>query len=457
MLRALCSIALAVLLPALCFAQSGPGLDIQAGSTVAVKSDLKDGFLNLRSGASATAPVVDKLPAGTSGLTMTGRTTTNGETRWVEVRHDGRTGWVNARFIIRGIADGVAGTAPPTASEPRSIPETPVATTAVPPEYCNSDEAIERIAGCTQLLSMPDLDPTTRAIALGRRSDAYLVRLNLDKALLDRQGAKSIEPNNPDHKARLLELLLLRSEVRLLKEDYAGAGADIQSAQAIAPDNPDVIRKLVNLLDRRGLDHILRGQLDRAIADYSEAIQHGSTVASLHLHRGIAHARSGHSEMAIDDLTAAVRLAPSSPDAYVERGQLLAAKGDQDRARADLDAAITRDPKHAPALLRRGHLHELSGNRDLAIADYTAVWKSDQRNDVARSGLERLGRPQISAAPADETRAPRRLVARPAVAAANKKSCWTYADCSAKCERLYGASNLPGCVARACTTYPKSC
>jgi restriction system protein len=56
-------------------------------------------FLNVRSGAASSYPVVGRLALGTSGISSTGAAVKNGSTTWLPVSVAGLSGWINSHFL----------------------------------------------------------------------------------------------------------------------------------------------------------------------------------------------------------------------------------------------------------------------------------------------------------------------------------------------------------------------
>jgi len=79
----------------------------------------------------------------------------------------------------------------------------------------------------------------------------------------------------------------------------------------------------------------------------------------------------GDLDRALHDFTEAIRLDPKYPDSYHERGQVMFKMGETERAIADYSAAIQRDPQFGAALRSRGMAYLYRGANDLALADLT--------------------------------------------------------------------------------------
>ncbi len=71
-------------------------------------------------------------------------------------------------------------------------------------------------------------------------------------------------------------------------------------------------------------------------------------------YRGLIYARKGEYDRAIQDYDQAIRLNPNDAQAFNNRGNVYVTKGQYDRAIQDYDQAIRLNPKDAKALLYRG-------------------------------------------------------------------------------------------------------
>ena len=128
--------------------------------------------------------------------------------------------------------------------------------------------------------------------------------------------------------------------------------------------------ELAAIHNDRGWAYYGMGNLDRAIADYTEAIRNNPKDAVAFTNRGIAwHDRRDH-ERALADTNEAIRLDPNFYFARSIRGLVWHAKGDFNNAIADYTEAIRLDPKDYGARLNRCWTRA-AFNRDLepALAD----------------------------------------------------------------------------------------
>jgi TonB family protein len=85
----------------------------------------------------------------------------------------------------------------------------------------------------------------------------------------------------------------------------------------------------------RGRTYILQDDNDRAIADFTKAIELDPEGASAYNHRGVAYAGKLDFDNAIADFDKAIQFDPLLNNAHANRGLAFSRKGDEARARAD--------------------------------------------------------------------------------------------------------------------------
>ena len=94
---------------------------------------------------------------------------------------------------------------------------------------------------------------------------------------------------------------------------------------------------------------------------------------------------------ALPDCHAALRLEPRNASAYNNRGWAYEIRGELDLALKDYDKAIEIEPKFAVAFANRGDVYAKKGERDRAVLEYRQALALEPGNDVALSGLKKLG------------------------------------------------------------------
>jgi tetratricopeptide (TPR) repeat protein len=168
----------------------------------------------------------------------------------------------------------------------------------------------------------------------------------------------------------------------------------------------------------RGIMHASRGEYERAIADFTEAIRLDPNMSAAYMLRGRALAasvsrvtsiaenfasfnaitRAGNVtaeqsrvyDQSIADFNQAIRLDPNLTEAFNDRGRAYSNKGDYDRAIADYNQVIRLDPNLDVAFNNRGLAYERKGDNDRAIADFEAALRIDPNYARARNNLEQV-------------------------------------------------------------------
>ena len=131
----------------------------------------------------------------------------------------------------------------------------------------------------------------------------------------------------------------------------------------------------------RGNAWTAKGDIDRAIADYDEAIRLNPRNVFALSNLGNAWSMKGDVDHAIAAFTAAIRVDPRFAIAFYNRGNSWrVGKRDYDRAIADYDEAIRLDQRFAKAFNNRGAAWSAKGDVDRAIADYDEAIRLDPRD-----------------------------------------------------------------------------
>ncbi len=133
----------------------------------------------------------------------------------------------------------------------------------------------------------------------------------------------------------------------------------------------------------RGVASFRRGEVDKAIADFTEAIRLNPNGVSAYVNRAHASASKGQLELALADCNTAIQLDPKLAGAYSVRGVAWERKGEHDKAIADCDQAIHLDPKLANAFAARAAAWLNKGEFDKSLADCDQVIRLDANDPMA--------------------------------------------------------------------------
>jgi len=95
----------------------------------------------------------------------------------------------------------------------------------------------------------------------------------------------------------------------------------------------------------------------------------GSTLSLLYTNRGVEYVVKEDVDRGIADHNQAIKLDPKNSLAFNNRGNAYSAKGEFDRAIADYDQAIKLNPKYAAAFYNRGIAKKKKGDMEGSEAD----------------------------------------------------------------------------------------
>jgi tetratricopeptide (TPR) repeat protein len=127
-----------------------------------------------------------------------------------------------------------------------------------------------------------------------------------------------------------------------------------RAAAPQAPQPAKPVEAKVAALIASGKQAAVKGDLDRAVRDFSEAI----------------------------------RIDPQHADSYSERGQAFFRLGETERAIADYSAALAHDPRHGAARRSRGMAQLYRGKTDLALADLSKAIELGEQDPQLLAPIE---------------------------------------------------------------------
>lgn len=206
------------------------------------------------------------------------------------------------------------------------------------------------------------------------------MKRDADHAIADYGQVLLIHPDN-------VAAYLGRGRAYILKKQPDRAIADCNRAIEISPD-----RGAGAGLVCRGCVHISTGEIELALADFSQAAQLNPKDAYAYLERAAVYVRKRDADSAIADYGQVLALHPDNADAYIGRGFAYDLKGEPDRAIADCNRAIEISPERGvgAGLMCRGRAHISKGDLELASADFNQaiqVNAKDPRPYQGRTGI----------------------------------------------------------------------
>ncbi|MCH9051327.1 MAG: tetratricopeptide repeat protein [Proteobacteria bacterium] len=141
----------------------------------------------------------------------------------------------------------------------------------------------------------------------------------------------------------------------------------------------------------RGLAYKSKGQWDRAIADFSEAIRLKPDFVTAFNNRGNAYYGKGQFDRAIKDYDKAIHLNPDLAEAFSNRGNVYRKKGQFDRAIEDYDKAIHLKPEDGRIFANRGLAYEKKGAPSQALRDFQRARALGYRHPLLLKKFRELG------------------------------------------------------------------
>jgi tetratricopeptide (TPR) repeat protein len=126
---------------------------------------------------------------------------------------------------------------------------------------------------------------------------------------------------------------------------------------------------IVVSLNRRGLAYCRKGEYDRAIADFEQAIRLSPNYSDGYNSRAWTLFKAGQAEEAKLDADKSIELAPNS-DNFDTRGHILLALGDTEGALDDFNEALRENADSISSLWGRGQAYEAQGLPAEAITDF---------------------------------------------------------------------------------------
>ena len=217
----------------------------------------------------------------------------------------------------------------------------------------------------------PDKDG--RIILLKKESDSYLVE-KPPKTINRVESQKSIFVQNSRGFVAPDDKVIIPKDFKQPMLNYLRKHHDI-STETIYNDLHGFIR-IQDIHHKayeafyRSLSAMDKGNFDKAIKDFTTAIEIKPDFFGAYNNRGVAYGEKRDFDTAIQDLTTAIEIKPDFADAYNNRGNAYGEKRDFDTAIQDLTTAIEIKPDYAEAYNNRGIAYGEKHDFDTAIQNY---------------------------------------------------------------------------------------
>ena len=192
------------------------------------------------------------------------------------------------------------------------------------------------------------------------------------------EGCSAVIKAGREKGEKLAEAFNTRGIGYRLKGEYDRAIGDYNQAIRINA-------KFATAYNNRAIAYDTKGDYDRAIADYEQAIKLKPS-AETYFNRGNAHLGKSHYDHAIDDYNQAIKLKADFAAAFDNRCWARAVVGILKPALADCNEALRLVPNNAASLDSRGFIFLKMSNFDAAVSDYDAALRTDPKLAFALYG-----------------------------------------------------------------------
>lgn len=150
-------------------------------------------------------------------------------------------------------------------------------------------------------------------------------------------------------------------------------------------------RNLAVAFTNRAIAYKKKGQWDKAIADYDEAIRLAPDLVFAFNNRGNAYYFKGQLDRAIENYDMAIRLQPDLAEAYANRGNVYRKKGQLNRAIENYDKAIRLAPENSQTYADRGLAYEKKEQPTQALMDFKKAHALGYRHSLLLKKLREFG------------------------------------------------------------------
>jgi lipoprotein NlpI len=175
-------------------------------------------------------------------------------------------------------------------------------------------------------------------------------------------------------------MLFQRARAHEMINQLDKALADFEEALKVNPNH-------VGARLAAGHLYVRQGQLDKAEAHFTKAVETFPNDARVYNDRGTFYQRSGKHELAIQDFTKVIEIDKEAYFGYMNRAFTRIEMGEAKAAETDLDRALSLQPKRPELYSLRGTARLAQGLLGEAQQDYRMVVELDSKNAIARGDL----------------------------------------------------------------------
>jgi tetratricopeptide (TPR) repeat protein len=187
-----------------------------------------------------------------------------------------------------------------------------------------------------------------------------------------------VDTSNDELKAVIINS---KGKIYYQKGNYEKAIEDFTNAINLYSSNPD-------FYENRGLAYIYKGENNKVKEEFDKVIDenYGYADESVYYLRGGLNYNEGKHDLAIEDLSKAIDTNPEFTEAYNLRGNSYSFIGKYENAISDFTKVIELNPAFTEAYLNRGKAYEESGNMEKANADYAFANPNKIAKDYFQKG-----------------------------------------------------------------------
>lgn len=234
----------------------------------------------------------------------------------------------------------------------------------------NSGSAETRVSDCTAIIANGAATADVLSVALYNRGSAYVEQHDQERALADFSEAIRLNPHFVDaHRARA-RIYFERHDKARMQADYLAA-----DTEEIAKDPTNGSRYAW-----RGNTYSFNHDYERAVADYTKAIELNYSDVGVFNNRGLAYEELNDYSRALGDFNEAIRRNPQYGAAYINRALLYTDRREYALALRDFNEAIGLNFVTPDVFFHRGLTYEAQGDFARAIADFDEAIRLDEHD-----------------------------------------------------------------------------